>query len=383
MSSEILPSPTYPIAISHVAKQYYLYNIHHITHLRHTHNISGVLIGTLPQAPQQNVFLGLPLELMPEEARLLVEKRVAYIVDDVAAHKNGLKGLRKEDRRRWRGILEEQGREVGRQAMKVAQSRTDAAIQKMPEELREKAMRRLEKEGRLRRGESYESRNAISTPPPTGSDINDDEEDTLFPAYSQASPSTSQLLTPIRPISASTHSTATPSPPRSPNPTTSTPSIPSFAITPTLSHPPLSPPAAPPSPIFTKHTQTLPKVPSSYPLYTHLHSLSYFLSPGLRFGCQYMVYPGDPLRFHSHFLAVGYGWEEEIELLSLVGGGRLGTGVKKGFLVGGKVEKGEVVVDGGEKDVEAVGEGMEQGKSEGAGEGREEVRCFCIEWGGM
>ena len=96
-----------------------------------------------------------------------------------------------------------------------------------------------------------------------------------------------------------------------------------------------------------------------------------------------MVYPGDPLRFHSHFLAVGYGWEEEIELLSLVGGGRLGTGVKKGFLVGGKVEKGEVVVEGGEKDVEAVGEGMEQGKSEGAGEGREEVRCFCIEWGGM
>jgi len=97
-----------------------------------------------------------------------------------------------------------------------------------------------------------------------------------------------------------------------------------------------------------------------------------------------MVYPGDPLRFHSHFLAVGFGWDEEIELLSLVGGGRLGTGVKKGFLVGGKVEKGEVEVNG-EKDVEAVVEGVEQGKGkgEGAGEGTGEVRCFCIEWGGM
>lgn len=34
----------------------------------------GCLIGTLPQVPQQNVFLGLPLELMIEEAALLLEK---------------------------------------------------------------------------------------------------------------------------------------------------------------------------------------------------------------------------------------------------------------------------------------------------------------------
>ena len=54
----------------------------------------------------------------------------------------------------------------------------------------------------------------------------------------------------------------------------------------------------------------------------------------------------------------GYGWEEEIDLLDLVGGGRLGTGVKKGFLIGG--------VSG-----------------RGAGDGEEEVRTFCVEWGGM
>jgi tRNA-splicing endonuclease subunit Sen34 len=34
-----------------------------------------VLTGTLPHLSQQNVFLGLPLVLMPEELVLLVEKR--------------------------------------------------------------------------------------------------------------------------------------------------------------------------------------------------------------------------------------------------------------------------------------------------------------------
>ena len=86
------------------------------------------------------------------------------------------------------------------------------------------------------------------------------------------------------------------------------------------------------------------------------------------------MYPGDPLRFHSHFLANGLGWDEEIGLLDLVGGGRLGTGVKKGWLVGGRVE-----VEGGGGD--GVEGGDHGGDADGAREGK--VRTFCIEWGGM
>lgn len=43
-----------------------------IQYLRVQHHICGVLSGTLPQVTQQNVFLGLPLVLMPEEVVLLV-----------------------------------------------------------------------------------------------------------------------------------------------------------------------------------------------------------------------------------------------------------------------------------------------------------------------
>lgn len=42
--------------------------------LRSQHRISGVLAGTLPQAAQQNLFLGMPLLLLPEEVVLLLER---------------------------------------------------------------------------------------------------------------------------------------------------------------------------------------------------------------------------------------------------------------------------------------------------------------------
>ena len=48
--------------------------------LRSAHRICGVLSGTLPNLTQQNVFLGLPLVLMPEEFVLLVEKRASSLV---------------------------------------------------------------------------------------------------------------------------------------------------------------------------------------------------------------------------------------------------------------------------------------------------------------
>ncbi len=76
-----------------------------------------------------------------------------------------------------------------------------------------------------------------------------------------------------------------------------------------------------------------------------------------------MAYPGDPLRFHSHFVAQGLGWDEEIPIIDIVGGGRLGTGVKKAWVFGGKTEES--------------GEGKKE-KEQGDG-----VRVFCVEWGGF
>ena len=50
-----------------------------IEKLRSEHRICGLLTGTLPHLSQQNIFLGVPLNLMPEEVVLLVENRESFI----------------------------------------------------------------------------------------------------------------------------------------------------------------------------------------------------------------------------------------------------------------------------------------------------------------
>ena len=44
-----------------------------VARVRSEYRLCGVLAGTLPHLSQQNVFLGIPLVLLPEEAVLLVE----------------------------------------------------------------------------------------------------------------------------------------------------------------------------------------------------------------------------------------------------------------------------------------------------------------------
>jgi len=275
-----------PIPISVIAGRYLLFDIDVITYLRRTHHICGTFIGGIPQAPQQNAFSGLPLQLMPEEVKLLVEKEAAYIVDDAAWHKENF-NLDGDDKKKYLESL----RAVGLEARKVSEG---AARKKTENALAKHAARK--------------SREASSA-------FNDNAVDG----------NTDPILTDNRPSS------------RASNTSSLKPNIP-WAVTPTTSYLSSS---------FPLPQGPDPIVPSSYPLFAHLHLRGYYLMPGLRFGCHYNVYPGDPLRFHSHFSAVGYEWNEEIPMLDLIGGGRLGTRVKKSFLIGGEddsqLEKGNNV----------------------------------------
>lgn len=306
-------NPDLPIPISLIAGRYLLFSIDAVTFLRREHQICGVLIGSLPQAPQQNVFLGLPLELMPEEARLLVEQGLAYVVDDVRAHQEGLVNASPQKKAQYVNGLRDAGRQAAlSQAVAKEQLRV-LALSKA----RAKAAKALPAEV-----VSQDVRDDDSTTEPT-------HEESLFaPLSNPSEPASSKM------------------PPTS-----------LFGVTPATSTSLFSPPPSPSPP-----QSELPAVPDSYPLFKHLHSKGYFTSPGLRFGCQYMVYPGDPLRFHSHFLATHVGWDEELDLIDLVAGGRLGTGVKKGYMIGGLERK--------EHDEEGV-------------VGNENVRTFSIEWAGM
>ncbi|MCJ1252294.1 tRNA-splicing endonuclease subunit [Lignoscripta atroalba] len=337
------PSLPFPIfRVSTIVERYLLYDIDIITWLRKSHHILGVLIGTLPQIPQQNVFLGLPLELMPEEARLLVEKSLAYILDDLDWHVRGLQSTTLAQRHVYKEGLAREGREAAKAAETKKQERTSTALT------------------RMQLGNSSRKRSLLSNDHNEPNHVETDDSESLF-----ASPVTEKAGATVAVSSSSIASE-------------------SWTITPTCSYPPLPSPQNP--------TKLLPDVrPSLYALFSHLHERGYFLSPGLRFGCQYLVYPGDPLRFHSHFLAMGADWDEEINLLDLVGGGRLGTGVKKGWLIGGTEE-------GARDGTHSKNQAMETGHHENGEEDRSSeeltkertaegpklgVRTFCIEWGGM
>ncbi|KAG8527573.1 uncharacterized protein KY384_007726 [Bacidia gigantensis] len=313
-----LPLPIY--RISSRTERYMLYDSKTFMWLRRKHNILGVLIGTLPQVPQQNIFLGLPVELQPEEARLLVEGGLAFVVDDLRSHTANLAARSAKDNQRLRLNLRQEGLKL-------------AGDWEEERQLRSQQVRK--KKGIAELDESVEEHEL------TVEDGGQREE-------------ASESLFVEQPVSnATSHPQLEPKQNR--QPWSVTQSISSFSV----QH------------LNKTASSTLPAVnPSSYALFKRLHQRGYFMTPGLRFGCQFSVYPGDPLRFHSHFLAVGAKWDEEFELLQLIGGGRLGTGVKKGFMVGG-LEEQQPNEDTGKR------------SQEPDNAANAHVRTFCIEWVAM
>lgn len=279
-----------PVPISYVGGRYLLFDIDVVTHLRRAHHICGTLMGTLPQIPQQNLFLGLPLELMKEEVKILVDRGYAHIVDDREWHKK-YQNFHGNERKLYLDSIRSEGMKLSQAAANVQQKRTQAALDNIGRDVQKEDMF----------NESLESKYISS--------------------------STDVLTTSA--------------------------SIQPYAITPTISYSQSS---------FRNNVSVEEiELPHSFHLYKDLYDRGYFILPGLRFGCNYNVYPGDPLRYHSHFIAVGYQWDQDIPVFDIVGGGRLGTAVKKGFLIGG-LDPESKDDEGGEKN---------------------HVRTFAIEWGGM
>ncbi|KAJ3526271.1 hypothetical protein NM208_g11274 [Fusarium decemcellulare] len=262
--------PPSPMRISKIAGRYLIFDSEAAALLRRNENINGTLAGTAPQQPTQNIFLGLPIELRPEEAESLVQKNVAYLVDDVAAHQAVLRNPYPEARRLYLDSLK---------------TRKQTAQQVFAEKNARRAAEVAEKHGRPR-------------PSASRSTLSNADDDALF-SSDQPEATSHQLDAAAK----------------------------SLGVTPTSSGPLISPEA---------ERTCQPERPTPGPLCGFLLSSGYYMTPGLRFGAKYSVYPGDPLRFHAHFMANQYDWDEEIPVLDIVAGGRLATAVKKAFLIGGQ-----------------------------------------------
>ncbi|KAK1785307.1 hypothetical protein P4O66_018704 [Electrophorus voltai] len=68
-------------------------------------------------------------------------------------------------------------------------------------------------------------------------------------------------------------------------------------------------------------------------VYKDLRRKGFYLTAAGKFGGDYLVYPGDPLRFHAHFIALCMPMDESSPLSDILTIARLGSNVKKTVLL--------------------------------------------------
>lgn len=70
-----------------------------------------------------------------------------------------------------------------------------------------------------------------------------------------------------------------------------------------------------------------------YQVFRDLRGRGFYLTSAGKFGGDFLVYPGDPLRFHAHFIAVCLSEDQPVCLLDFLSVARLGSNVKKTVLL--------------------------------------------------
>ena len=203
-----------------------IFNLETIKRLRDEHGILGILIGTLPQYPQQNLFLSIPLKLIVWEVVWLVENGFGVLVDQL----------------KYRNLKAQAG---FKNLNKIS--------------LGNKAQ------------EEVANFNIIKN---CDLDNDDDENEELI----------STCIVPLEEYI---------------------------------------------SDYLRNGSYTQDQFLSGYHKFKHLKNLGYYISPGLKFGGDLVIYPGDPLRYHSYSIVKF----DFVDLNEIIVGGRLATGVKKNMII--------------------------------------------------
>ncbi|KAI0003351.1 hypothetical protein BJV74DRAFT_972857 [Russula compacta] len=351
----------------------YVWDVDHVATLRSEHRICGVLSGTLPHLSQQNVFLGLPLVLMPEELVLLVEKQLATIVHDSAAHHTPTPAqLEAWDASRRQDIITHQLARLERQrkgegedragAGAAAKAATAAAITATttttttPDHQDAIAatvlQKRAEREARRqrRRQLAVEAAEAEAEEAVANADGDGDG-----PSWSSTTATAVTGVVAIAGDGEERRDTSASAPAAAPTSTSDavyTVSVPTtsdaFAWYSYSSPSPSDPGVAQQQQQHTYETLDAARAAGvwNYPtnaeerarceVFRDLWEKGYYMGGGSKFGGDWLVYPGDPLRYHSHFVAtVQTTPSAPLRPMEVVAHGRLGTATKKAHLLCG------------------------------------------------
>ncbi|KAH0827018.1 hypothetical protein J3R83DRAFT_4687 [Lanmaoa asiatica] len=329
-----------PISLRVSNKKAYVWDVDDIATLRSRHHICGVLTGTLPHLSQQNVFLGVPLLLMPEEVVLLVDKGrsrpSADLMTRTPTTTRAQPSWRGGTPSGFRGVQEQLAlaeEHAAREALNPDRAMSEQAILKRKEREEKRA---LSKTNSLDPSQGisgfYPPPNPFLTPP-TRTPSRHGPQDYSVPMYLEIRPHHTRYTSLGRHL----HSSGMP--------------CPNIQFT-TLA-------AARDTGIW--HYPETPTQRARCGVFQDLWERGHFLGGGIKFGGEYLVYPGmfppayisskflsvvlekellfsslkrDPLRYHSHFVAsVIESPAAPLRPMEIVAHGRLGTGTKKAHLL--------------------------------------------------
>ncbi|KAI0207387.1 tRNA-splicing endonuclease subunit Sen34 [Lamellibrachia satsuma] len=248
----------------------YIWNQEDVTILRQEHHILGKLVGCLPRLPRQNVQLGRPLQLLQEEATLLVEKGIAQMCNGSVPV--SLPSPEEVDnfQRTRRQLYEDQ--------VELCKVKKREEIQAHEEEIQRG---RMVKRQRLLEEQKTTGQSVVSTQSIHIDTNLDDIKINTLPEKSCAV----QICT-------ATHRCTELEAAEWHYPTTE-----------------------------MEHTR--------YRVFKDLWEKGYYLTSGGKFGGDFLVYPGEPARFHSFYIAVCRPPSQSLTPLDLITLGRLGANVKK------------------------------------------------------
>ncbi|XP_051933512.1 tRNA-splicing endonuclease subunit Sen34 [Hippocampus zosterae] len=253
MSSKEMESPIQAINISQCDSAPLLWHTDEVAAARSL-GLVGALLGSLPRTPRQNVRLGRPLLLLPEEERFLGESGALTTISqsDVSAQEHAHQVVLYEE------TLE---RSYQEQQVLALQDRKAAVVRALNSsrpgsevDCEEDKRRHLET---LERHFSFK-RSALMVQLNTAR---------VGPAHLSAGPASCAIRTPA--------------------------------------------------------------ADAKYQVFLDLRRRGFYLTSAGKFGGDFLVYPGDPLRFHAHFICVCVRADESVPLLDLLAAARLGSNVKK------------------------------------------------------
>lgn len=260
------------IVLSLQGKDVFVWNADDWLELRDKHRIVGNLVGCLASLPRQDTVAGLPQQLLPEEVTFLIESNIARLI----AHKD----LEKDD-----NVLEKYNaykEKIHNDQITFYEDKRKKQMSSVIDIIIAGKKRKLNGGGKSRK----DDQEAPTEEPQL-------DREAILKAELEKSAGTPLVNTLVQTATADVWHR---------------------------------------DQVDNNATWNFPSSESEklkYAVFKDLWKKGYFITAGQKFGGDFLVYPGDPVKFHAQFIVVCQGVKSGMTALDLITLGRLGSSTRK------------------------------------------------------